>query len=344
MIDIRSDTVTVPTEDMRKVIASAKVGDDVFAEDTTVNELEEYIADILGKEAAVFVPSGVMANQIALHILTNPGDEVIVERESHIFNYEAAAPAILSNVQLKTITTRLGVINPRIIKSLVHPDNEHYPHTSLVCLENTHNRHGGTIIALEDIEKIAKEVRKNNLLFHCDGARLWEASAATGVPMNEYTKYFDTVSVCLSKGLGAPIGSLVASTKDNIKKARRFRKVLGGGMRQVGIIAAAGIYAVKNNFKLLPETHKIAKEFSKIINESEFIYVDYSTVETNIVIFKHDVKFNSQEFEKLCRDKGVRIIQFGANTFRAVFHFQISRQQAMKAAKIIKDVAYKLAY
>lgn len=344
MIDIRSDTVTVPTDEMRKVIASAKVGDDVFAEDPTVNELEEYIADILGKEAAVFVASGVMANQISLHILTNPGDEVVVGSESHIFNYEAAAPAILSGVQLKTIKTNRGVFNSRIIKNLIHPDNEHYPNTSLVCLENTHNRHGGTIIPIDDIRKTAKEIRKYGLRFHCDGARLWEASAATGVPMNEYAKYFDTVSVCLSKGLGAPIGSLVASTKDNIKKARRFRKVMGGGMRQVGIIASAGIYSVKNNYKLLPATHQIAKEFANNINKSEFIKVDLSRVETNIVIFKHDVKFNSDEFEKLCKEKGVRIIQFGENTFRAVFHFQISKKDALKSANIIKDVAYKLAY
>ncbi len=344
MIDIRSDTVTVPTDEMRKVISSAKVGDDVFAEDPTVNELEEYVADILGKEASVFVPSGVMANQISIHILTNPGDEVVVEAESHIFNYEAAAPAVLSGVQLKTLKTRRGVINSRNIKNLVHPDNEHYPHTSLVCLENTHNRHGGTIIPIEEIDKIEKEVRKNKLLFHCDGARLWEASAETGIPMNEYAKYFDTVSVCLSKGLGSPIGSLVASTKSNIKKARRFRKIMGGGMRQVGIIASAGIYAINNNFKLLPATHKIAKEFAKSISESEFINIDLSRVDTNIVVFKHDVKFNSNEFEKLCAERDVRIIQFGENTFRAVFHFQISRQQALKAAKVIKEVAYKLAY
>ncbi len=341
IIDIRSDTVTVPTEEMRKVIANAKVGDDVFGEDPTVNELEEYVADLLGKEAAVFVASGVMANQISLHILTKPADEVIVEAESHIFHYEAAAPALLSGIQLKRLYTEMGIFDAKDIDRSIHPDNEHYPNVSLVCIENTHNRHGGTIIPLENINLIADAVKRNNLKFHCDGARLWEASAATGTPLKIFAEPFDTVSVCLSKGLGAPIGSLVTSTKENIKKARRFRKVLGGGMRQVGILASAGLYAIKNNFGLLAETHSNAKLFAKSISESEYIKVDFSRIQTNIVIFKHSVQIKSEVFEEECKKNGVKVIQFGPNTFRAVFHFQITKEQTINAAEIIKSVLQK---
>ncbi|ROL58069.1 aminotransferase class I/II-fold pyridoxal phosphate-dependent enzyme [Bacteroidetes/Chlorobi group bacterium ChocPot_Mid] len=340
-IDIRSDTVTVPTPEMRKVIANAKVGDDVFGEDPSVNELEEYVADLLGKEASLFVASGVMANQISLHILTKPADEVLVEGESHIFHYEAGAPALLSGIQLKRISTEKGIINESDIEKCIHPDNEHYPNVSLVCIENTHNRHGGTIIPIENIKKLAKVVKKNNLKFHCDGARLWEASAASGINLKDFAKPFDTVSVCLSKGLGAPIGSLVASTKENIKSARRFRKVMGGGMRQAGIIASAGLYAIKNHFPLLAETHKTAKLFAQKLNESEYINIDLSRVQTNIVIFKHSEKINSNFFENECSKNGVKLIQFGENTFRAVFHFQISKQKATKAADIIKSVIEK---
>jgi len=341
IIDIRSDTVTVPTEKMRKVIANAIVGDDVFGEDPTVNELEEYIADLLGKEAAIFVASGVMANQISLHILTKPADEVIVEAESHIFHYEAGAPALLSGVQLKRINTERGIYKKSEIEKCIHPDNEHYPNVSLVCIENTHNRHGGTIFPVDEIHKIAAVVKRNGLKFHCDGARLWESSAATGIPIKKFAGPFDTVSVCLSKGLGAPVGSLVASTKENIKKARRFRKVLGGGMRQAGILASAGLYAIKNHFQLLTDSHAKAKIFAKKLNESDYLDVDLSRVQTNIVIFKHSDKISSALFEEECLRRGVRIIQFGENTFRAVFHFQITREQTLKAADIIKSVIEK---
>jgi threonine aldolase len=342
MIDIRSDTVTVPTEEMRKVIANAQVGDDVFGEDPSVNELEVYVADLLGKEAAVFVTSGVMANQISLHILTQPGDEVIVEAESHIFHYEAAAPAVLSGVQLKRIHTEKGIFDENIIDTLLHPDNEHYPNVSLICIENTHNRHGGTIVPIENINKIADKVKKNNLKFHCDGARLWEASAATGIPMKEFALPFDTVSVCLSKGLGAPVGSLVVSSKENIKKARRFRKILGGGMRQAGIIASAGLYAVKNHFNLLPGTHEKARMFARIINQSKNLSLNLDNVETNIVVFNHSARIKSNAFEAECKRNGVRIIQFGENTFRAVFHFQVTNKEAEHAANVVKNISEKI--
>lgn len=342
IIDIRSDTVTVPTVQMRKVISLAEVGDDVFGEDPTVNKLEEIVADLLDKEAAVFVASGVMANQIALHILTNPGDEVIVEADSHIFHYEAGAPSILSGIQLRQIKTDRGVFDDKLISSYIHPDNEHYPNTSLLCIENTHNRHGGTIVPLNAIKKITRAARSIGLKLHCDGARLWEASAASKIKLSDYAKPFDTVSVCLSKGLGAPIGSLVVSTKENIKKARRFRKVLGGGMRQVGILASAGLYAIENHFPKLTETHNNAKLFAKIMSESEFFEIDLSRVETNIVLFKHDKKINSEQFRIECDKQGVRFIQFGERVFRAVFHFQINKKQVLKAAEIIINVANNL--
>jgi threonine aldolase len=339
VIDIRSDTVTVPTAKMRKVIAVAEVGDDVFAEDPTVNKLEEYVAGLLGKEAAIFVSSGVMANQISLNLLTNPGDEVIVEADSHIFHYEAGAPAILSGIQLRQIKTERGIFDDKLIGSYIHPDNEHYPNVSLLCMENTHNRHGGTIIPLRNIRKIAKQARTNNLKLHCDGARLWEASAATGIKLSDFAKPFDTVSVCLSKGLGAPIGSLVVSTKENIKRARRFRKVLGGGMRQVGIIASAGIYAIQNHFPKLADTHENAKLFANKMLESGLFEIDITRVETNIVLFKHSENINSDEFRLECEKHAVRFIQFGERVFRAVFHFQINKKQALLAADIIIKIA-----
>ncbi len=343
IIDIRSDTVTVPTKEMRKIIASAPVGDDVFGEDPSINELEGFVADLFGKESAIFVPSGVMANQISLHILTNPGDEVIVEADAHIFHYEAAAPSVLSGIQLKPVPTDRGVFNYELIPKLIHPDNEHYPKVSLICIENTHNRHGGTIIPLKDINKIAKKAKENNLKFHCDGARIWEASAATGIELKDWAKNVDTISVCLSKGLGAPVGSLIISTGNNIKKARRFRKILGGGMRQAGLLAAAGKFAIENHFKLLKSTHENAKLFAKKMIECEFFEIDLSKVETNIVLFKHSSKFSSAEFLNESEKAGVRLIQFGENLIRAVFHFQISRKMTIKAAEILSKIANELS-
>ena len=247
-IDLRSDTVTRPSEEMRKAMYKAEVGDDVFQEDPSVNRLQEYAAEILGKEAALFVPSGVMGNQICLNVLTNPGDEVICERDSHIFNYESGSPAALSGIQLSPIDGKNGVITPEQVEPFIRPASAYYmAKTKVIEVENTHNRAGGAIQPLDNIIALRKLAKKYNLYSHLDGARIWNASAASGIPVKDYAEHFDSVSCCLSKGFGAPVGSIIGGTKEFIKEAFRVRKAWGGGMRQVGIIAAAGLYALKNN-------------------------------------------------------------------------------------------------
>ncbi len=342
MIDLRSDTLTVPTEDMRRAIAAAKVGDDVFGEDPTVNELQKRVADTLGKEDSLFVSSGVMANQIAINILTEPGDEIITEADSHIFNFEAGSPAMISGVQILSVKTDNGAYEPKEIERLIKPEDDHFPRTSLVCVENTHNKKGGTIYPLDKIKELETIVRSSGLNFHCDGARLWEASAATGISLKEYAKPFDTVSVCLSKGLGAPVGSLICSKSKLIKKARRVRKKLGGGMRQVGIIAAGGLHAVENHFALLVSAQANARLFAELIAESDKIKLDVSSVETNIVIFRISQEASPTEFEKRCLNNGLKIINFGGSAFRAVFHFQKTEKEARQAAEIVKSCAESL--
>ena len=342
MIDLRSDTLTVPTKEMREYIAKAPVGDDVFSEDPSANELQEYVADLLGKESALFVPSGTMGNQISLAVLTNPGDEVIVEADSHIFYYETAAPSIIARVQLRCIPSEFGIMEIDSIENAIRSTEYYFPKTSLICIENTHNRHGGTIVPLDYIKKVNQIVEHHGLKYHCDGARLWNACAETGVSPKEYADMFDTISVCFSKGLGAPVGSVIASTKENIQLARKWRKILGGGMRQAGIIASAGLYALKNNMKLLPETHENAKTFAGILNESEYIDVNLALVHTNIVMFKYPSNLNAEQIFQECKKKGVLIIPVVNNTVRAVFHFQISHGRAIESANIIKDTIYHL--
>ncbi|MGA2297691.1 MAG: GntG family PLP-dependent aldolase [FCB group bacterium] len=342
MIDLRSDTVTQPTEEMRQAIFNSKVGDDVFGDDPTVNELQEYVADLLGKEDALFVPSGTMGNQISIGILTKPGDEIIAEFDSHIFQYEAGAPALISGVQLRCIYSSNGMMKEEDIIKAIRPDDIHAPHTSLICIENTHNRHGGTIISLDYIHRIEKIAHEHNLLLHCDGARLWNACSATGISPKEYAKPFDTITVCLSKALGAPIGSVISSTKQLINSARRRRKVMGGGMRQAGIIASAGLYALKNHFDLLKQDHKNAKLFSRKLYESKFFEIDPAKVETNIVIFYLKDGIEPNNFAELCKENGVYVIPMGGQSIRAVFHFQIDEKNTIEAANILCNLTEKL--
>ncbi len=342
MIDLRSDTLTVPTQEMRQFIAKAPVGDDVFQEDSTVNELQDYTADLLGKESALFVPSGVMANQLAIATQTNSGDEVIVEACSHIFYYETSAPSVISRVQLHCVKSINGEMNPIEVEKIIRPDIYYFPKTSLICIENTHNRHGGTIVSLDNIQQLSQIAKKNNISYHCDGARLWNACIATGIAPREYAQYFDTISVCLSKGLGAPVGSLIVGSKNIIESARKWRKILGGGMRQAGIIAAGGLYALKNNMNLIEYSHQIAKEFALRLADADFIHIDLHSVQTNIVMFVIPDIINEYEFESECKKRGVLIIPFGNNKIRAVFHFQLSLENVIKSTVIIKDVIKKL--
>ena len=266
-IDLRSDTVTKPSKEMRKAIYEAEVGDDVFQEDPSVNSLQKYAAELLGKEAALFVSSGVMGNQICLNVLTNPRDEVICEKDCHIFNYESGSPAALSGIQLLPLDGKNGVLAPEQIEPYIRPESAYYmPTTKVIEVENTHNRAGGTIHPIENIKALSALAKKHNLYIHLDGARIWNASVATGIPVNEYAAYFDTVSCCLSKGLGAPVGSIIAGDKHFIDEAFKVRKAWGGGMRQVGLLAAAGLYALKNNIARLAEDHEKAKMLAEAIN------------------------------------------------------------------------------
>jgi threonine aldolase len=342
MIDLRSDTVTQPTDEMRKVIFNSKVGDDVFGDDPSVNELQEFVADILGKEDALFAPSGTMGNQISIGVLTKPGDEIIAEFDSHIFQYEAGAPALISGVQVRCIYSPNGMMNEEDIINAIRPDDVHAPHTSLICIENTHNRHGGTIISLDYINKLQKIASKYNLSLHCDGARLWNACAATGISPKDFARPFDTITVCLSKALGAPIGSVIASTKQLIHSARRRRKVMGGGMRQAGIIASAGLYALKNHLDFLKQDHKNAYLFAKKLKESGLFEIDLDKVETNIVIFNLKKGIEPNLFTEICKQNGVYVIPMGGQSIRAVFHFQIDNKSTVQAVNLLCKIAERL--
>lgn len=338
-IDLRSDTVTKPSPEMRKFMMEAEVGDDVFGEDPTVNELQDMVAKILGKEAALFVPSGVMGNQTAIKAHTEPGDEVIVEAESHIMNYETAAPSMLSGVQLYPIQGKHGVITVEQIKRAIRPSAYYMPRTRLICLENTHNRAGGTIFPIEEIKRIREFALENGIKMHLDGARLWNACVATGISPKEYAQYFDSVLVCLSKGLGAPVGSVVAGDREFIEKVRRYRKIFGGGMRQVGILAAAGIYAIKHNIERLKEDHEKAKFFAEEIAKLKVFDIDLETVQTNIVIIGIEKTGKTpDEILKILKSNGVLLSSGSYMKIRAVTHLDVS----MKDIKQAVEIFYKL--
>ena len=337
-IDLRSDTVTKPTEAMRKAMCSAEVGDDVFQEDPTVNALQEYAAGLLGKEAALFVSSGVMGNQICLNVLTNPADEVICERDAHIFQYESGSPAVLSGIQIMPVDGNKGVITPEQIEPFIRPTSAYYmPRTKVIEIENTHNRAGGTIHPIENIIKVKELAKKYNLFYHLDGARIWNASVASGISVKEYASHFDSVSCCLSKGLGAPVGSIIAGSKEFVKEAFRVRKAWGGGMRQVGIIAAAGLYALKNNIERLAEDHQKAKMLAETIAEIPSLEIDTASVQTNILIFK-PLKISVEDAITKCKAEGLLLSEGKVGLLRAITHLDASFDDIEKTKKIIKNV------
>jgi threonine aldolase len=338
IIDLRSDTVTRPSQAMRKAMYEAEVGDDVFQEDPTVKMLQEYASELLGKESALYVPSGVMGNQICLNVLTNPGDEVICERDSHIFNYESGSPAALSGIQLLPVDGRHGVITPEQVEPFIRPASAYYmPHTKVIEVENTHNRAGGTIHPLDNIVALGNLARKYNLKYHLDGARIWNASVASGIPVKKYAEHFDTISCCLSKGLGAPVGSLIGGTKEFIKEAFRVRKAWGGGMRQVGILAAAGLYALKNNIERLAEDHRKAKILAETISEIPSLEINMEAVQTNILIFKPKKIAVEKAIEK-CKEKGLLISVGKVDSLRAITHLDVSFDDIDKTCKILREV------
>ncbi|MGQ9645493.1 MAG: low-specificity L-threonine aldolase [Thermodesulfobacteriota bacterium] len=338
-IDLRSDTVTKPTPPMRKAMAEAEVGDDVFGEDPTVNALQEKVARILRKEASIFVPSGTMANQLAIKSHTQPGDEVIIEATSHPYNFEGGASAALSGIQFYCLKGVRGILDASQIEEAIRPDDHHFPVTRLICLENTHNRGGGSIYPIKKIAEISQLARSKGLLVHLDGARLWNASVASGIEPHEYAQWADSVSVCLSKGLGAPIGSIVAGTKAFIDRVHRFRKMFGGGMRQAGIIAAAGIYALDHHIERLKEDHQNAKRLALGLKEIKAVSIDPEEVETNILIF--DVAAAGMTPIQICdaiKKEGVLIHAIGKTQIRLVTHLDVSKEDVEAALKAFKRV------
>ena len=340
MIDLRSDTLTKPCDAMRSAMANADVNDDVIDVDPTVAALEEKIAGILGKETAVFMPSGTMTNQAALRVHCRPGDEFICEAGCHIYNYEQGAFAQLSGLVAKTVTAPGRNVQLEHVRNLINPDNDHAVNTRLLCLENTHNKGGGIILPLEDIQSVCGWAREQGLATHLDGARFLNAVVASGIEAKIWAENFDTISICFSKGLGAPVGSCLAGDASMRKSMIRQRKVLGGGMRQSGIIAAGALYALDNNIDRLAEDHSNAKRFAEVVSQHAKLTIDVETVHTNIAIFHVDPLIGTAaEMVQRCGDAGVGMYPFSHDTVRAVTHMHITEADAVKAGEIICEVA-----
>jgi len=335
VIDLRSDTITLPTPEMREAMAQAPVGDDVFSDDPTVNTLEERVAEMLGKEAAVYLPSGTMTNQVAVRTHTKPGDEILLDENAHIYFYEGGGTAALSGAICRLIPGERGIFGTVEMETVLRPVDVHYPRTKLVCLENTTNRGGGKVWPLEKIAEVENSARKNNLKMHLDGARLWNAAIALQVPEAEITRYFDSVSVCFSKGLGAPVGSALVGSHDFILEARRFRKQFGGGMRQAGIIAAGALYALENNRKRLAEDHANAKMFANGLAEIQGIEINPDDVETNIVMFGL-TKMSSHELLKQLGEQDTHMLPMNNSSIRAVTNLMVTEKQIPEALEQIR--------
>lgn len=340
LIDLRSDTVTRPTPGMRAAMAAAEVGDDVFDEDPTVHRLQDRVAELLGQEAALFVPSGTMANQVCVRAHTRPGDELICEASSHVYVWEAGGVAALSGVTTRTVEGEAGVLDVEQLRGLVRPANEHYARTRMVVLENTHNRGGGRVYPLDKIRPVAEWAHGNGLVVHLDGARLWNAHVATGVPLTDWCQPFDSVTVAFSKGLGAPVGSVVAGPREFVARARRARKLYGGHMRQVGILAAAALYALDHHLARLADDHKNARLLAQAVRDAPGLRLDPPDVETNLVWFEVDPALSSAPaLADRLRAKGVLVHRAGPTTLRACTHLDVSAGQAARAAEAIRAVA-----
>ena len=329
-IDLRSDTVTRPTPGMREAMAKAEVGDDVHGEDPSVNRLQEHVAALLGKQAALFFPSGTMANQAALRVQTRPGDVVIAARDAHILKYEAGAASALSGLQLETIG-REGSYSPEEVQAALHPSDVHFAPTTLLAIENTHNAAGGRVFRQGPLAGVTRAAREAGLALHCDGARLWNAAVAQGLPPATLAAPFDTVSVCLSKGLGAPVGSLVAGSLELVTRLRRIRKMLGGGMRQAGVLAAAGLFALEQQLARLADDHANARQLARGLLEIGFEVE--GTPETNIVMFRvaEDAAFQSK-----ARERGVLLSRADPGRMRAVTHLDVTAADVEEALERIR--------
>jgi threonine aldolase len=339
-IDLRSDTVTRPTDGMRAAIAAAPVGDDQFGEDPSVNLLQERAAALLGKEAALWLPSGTMANQVALRVLTSPGDDVIVSRESHAVWHEAGASAVNAGVQFTEIGARGAFTCAEFLAARKPRGHMMYPPTTLVEIENTHNRAGGIVVDQDEVVRICDAAREHGVATFLDGARLWNAAASTGRPPVELAAPFDLVAVALSKGLGAPAGSLIAGTRAHMARAVRARRMLGGAMRQAGILAAAGLFALDHHLAGLPDDHRNARDIAERLAMCPAVLLDLTSVQTNIVIFHlPDGRPDADAFVGRARERGVLVVAFGPRTVRAVTHRDVSREQCVEAADVLASVA-----
>jgi threonine aldolase len=337
VVDLRSDTVTKPTPAMREAIARAEVGDDVFGDDPTVQELEAETASLLGKEAALFTPSGTMANQLAIRSQTEPGDEILVEANAHIYYYEGGGPAALSGVSCRCLEGTRGVFTGAHVEAALRPPDVHFPRTRLVCVENTHNRGGGKVWAPEQVQDVAAVARRQGLQLHLDGARLWNASIATGVPESEYAAAFDSVSVCYSKGLGAPAGSALAGSRNLIERARRFRKMFGGGMRQAGILAAGALFAMRNQRARLAEDHANARLLASGLAGLNGLELHPADVETNMVRFRV-LSMPADEFVRRLRNHSVLVLAVGRDTIRAVTNLMVTAEDIRGALSMMAAV------
>ena len=337
MIDFRSDTVTRPTPAMLEAMRNAPVGDDVFGEDPSVNKLEALSAELFGMEAALFCPSGTMTNQIAIKCHTQPGDELICDKLSHIYQYEGGGIAFNSSASVRLVEGNRGRITADQVRESINPDDVHKPVTTLVSLENTANRGGGSCYNFSDIQSIKEVCLQNSLSLHLDGARLFNALVAKNETPAQYGEVFDSISVCLSKGLGAPVGSVLIGKKDFIKKARRIRKVFGGGMRQAGFIAAAGIFALEHNIERLAQDHAHAQMIAKVLLEKDFIGT-ILPVETNIVIFEVKGRYTAPALAAKLKEQGIFVIAISSTQVRVVVHLDISPVQVNQTIEVINGL------
>ncbi|GAA4270204.1 threonine aldolase family protein [Hyunsoonleella aestuarii] len=337
IIDLRSDTVTKPTKGMLEAMMEAKVGDDVFREDNTVNELENRLAEMFGKSDALFFPSGTMANQTAIKLNTNPGEQIICDKYAHIYNYESGGVSFNSGVSCKLIDGNRGMFNHEQVIDAINPEAYYYSKSSLVEIENTTNKGGGACWDFDEIKKIKKVCDDNQLRFHLDGARIWNALVTKNECPKQYGEQFDTISVCLSKGLGCPIGSVLIGNLDIMKDALRIRKIFGGNMRQVGYLAAAGLYALDNNIERLVDDHKKAKEIGEELKRLNKIKI-VEEIETNIIVFELNNDVNEQQFVQNLADKNIYIISMGSGKLRMVTHLDYTNTMHEKLISTIKTL------
>ncbi len=338
-IDLRSDTVTRPSIEMKRAMCEAPLGDDVYGEDPSVNKLQEEMAGLFGKEAGLFVPTGVMSNQLAIKAWTAPGDEVIVERESHIFNYETAAPSMMSAVQLNPVVGEQGILHSEHVRAAIRPAAYYYPRTTMVCIENTHNRMGGTIHPIGGIQDLHAFCLEQQIPLHLDGARIWNAHIATGTPLKSYGEAVESISICFSKGLGAPVGSMLLGPKDVITRAHKYRKIFGGGMRQAGMLAAAAQYAVEHHLPLLAEDHRRAQVFTAALASCRDFRIQPEKTESNMVLLDFSASdIRAEAAQQRLRESGIEIGMGMGDMLRAVFHLDLDDEILDRAISIFTTI------